>query len=667
MRDKPLAMLFAILLAAMFAGIAHAENWAVIVGIDKYQKIRPNLSFCVPDAKLFRDALLKYSGFQPDHIKTLFDEEATKANIKEALLDWLAGNVQPGDKAVFYFSGHGVQMKDINGDEEDGYDEVLVAHDSWLIDTKFIIDEELSRWVGRIPTANKIVILDCCHSGTGTRALDPDVQVRQYYPEKPIEVSQERASEPIEPQFQKSSLLSACDANQVALESKRLGHGVFTYYLSQSLSGLADTDNDGRISIREVANYSVQKIKGDGWEQDPQLEGEYADKYLVGEGELVEPYGVITAIEGGDTFTLALWEKDEATVGSLYAIFAPEAQETEGIGKGLVEILEVGPNESRAKAFKIQGSVAIGDRVVEYQRRFSFENLRLRFVGIDGDDGISEIKKSDIQQTFMEQLGQRKHIEPVTEAEAPADRVLKVQLEEKSTTPVTYRLLTHLVNPQRQTKGPEYALLFSWENRDQAVATILDMKHIGGELEGAYALKRLSKLTSPTRASIGIQLSINKGANGIFNIGDELSITATVDRDCWLTLLDIGSSGNIIVLFPNKYQPDNKVTAGQPIQIPASGYKIRVGGPAGTETIKAFATLDPLDLDELSVENLKGVFNTLDGDASSTFSQVLTSKDLFFEPEARDRWAEANIHFRVAPEQLYKEDSRSVLELSILE
>ena len=664
MRSRRSLVLGAILALFLIAGVSYADNWAVIVGINKFEKIRPNLNFCVPDAKLFQKALLEHSGFQADHIKTLFDEEATKANIQDAMLNWLAKNVQPGDKAVFYFSGHGVQFRDVNGDEEDGYDEALVAHDSWLVDTKFIIDEELSRWVNRIPTTNKIVILDCCHSGTGMRAIDSDVQVRQYYPEKPIEISQSRATEPAEPQFEKTSLLSACDAHQVALESRPLGHGVFTYYLSESLRGAADKDSDGRVSVREVADYAVQKIKRDGWEQDPQLEGEYSDQYLVGEGEIVEPYGIITAIEEGDHFTVALGQADEATVGSLYSVFDAETTTTEGLGKGLIEILEVGVKESKAQAFQVEGSIEVGDRIVEYRKRHAFENLRVRFASVDGE--ALDTNRSKLRLMLAEQLGQRSHIKVIAETGEWADSVLKVTLEPNTGSAETYRVKAHLYNPQRQTEGREYSLLFGWDKKHQAVATLLDMRNIGGELEGAYALKRLSKLTTPTRAPVKVNLEVNKGNHGIYSIGDELSVTATVDKDCWLTLLDIGSSGSITVLFPNKHQPNNKLLAGQSVQVPAQGYRVRVGGPPGSEVIKAIATLDPLNLDELSVEDLSQQFNSLSGDASGSFSRALTSKDLFVEPEDAERWAEASVHFRIAPDKLYKQE-RAVLELSLLE
>ena len=47
-----------------------------------------------------------------------------------AIRDRLAAPSQPGDVAVFYFSGHGSQMPDVSDDEPDQWDETLVAYDS---------------------------------------------------------------------------------------------------------------------------------------------------------------------------------------------------------------------------------------------------------------------------------------------------------------------------------------------------------------------------------------------------------------------------------------------------------------------------------------------------------------------------------------------------------
>ena len=104
----------------------HAEDWALFVAIDDYRNISPDLRFCESDARRMQNAITNYAGFKEANIKMLAGKAATKKNVKKAFKTWLIDNVKPGDKALFYFSGHGVQMKNPRAKEEvDGKDELL--------------------------------------------------------------------------------------------------------------------------------------------------------------------------------------------------------------------------------------------------------------------------------------------------------------------------------------------------------------------------------------------------------------------------------------------------------------------------------------------------------------------------------------------------------------
>ena len=128
----------------------YAESWALLVGINDYRIITPDLRFCESDVQRMKEALTKYAGFKEEHIKTLLGQEATKKGIKQAINEWLIANVKPGDKALFYFSGHGVQIPDPTGQEKDGKDELLCAYDSALHVYTFVRDNELGKWMDGI-------------------------------------------------------------------------------------------------------------------------------------------------------------------------------------------------------------------------------------------------------------------------------------------------------------------------------------------------------------------------------------------------------------------------------------------------------------------------------------------------------------------------------------
>jgi hypothetical protein len=75
--------------------------------------------------------------------------------------------------------------------------------------------------------------------------------------------------------------------------------------------------------------------------------------------------------------------------------------------------------------------------------------------------------------------------------------------------------------------------------------------------------------------------------------GDELKLTFTADRECYLTLMDMGTSGKILRLWPNDYSgQDNRIGANSPRTFPGPGdkFRYRISAPNGTENIIAYAT-----------------------------------------------------------------------------
>ncbi|MCA9103592.1 MAG: caspase family protein [Planctomycetales bacterium] len=111
-------------------------------------------------------------------VKKLLTAKAKADAVLEGLRE-AARRLKSGDTFVFYFSGHGGQKPDENGDEFDGQDETLVAYD------REIIDDELNTIWMRFNEGVRIVMLsDSCNSGTNYRNIR-DVVVGT--PWKPIE------------------------------------------------------------------------------------------------------------------------------------------------------------------------------------------------------------------------------------------------------------------------------------------------------------------------------------------------------------------------------------------------------------------------------------------------------------------------------------------------
>lgn len=95
---------------------------------------------------------------------------------------------------------------------------------------------------------------------------------------------------------------------------------------------------------------------------------------------------------------------------------------------------------------------------------------------------------------------------------------------------------------------------------------------------------------SPAAPALSVQLSLPKG---IYQVGESIVITYTVNRAAYVYICDADASGKVILLFPSYLEPNNYVGAGTHT-LPGRSYTLRVSAPAGTETLYAFAATSPL-------------------------------------------------------------------------
>ena len=74
--------------------------------------------------------------------------------------------------------------------------------------------------------------------------------------------------------------------------------------------------------------------------------------------------------------------------------------------------------------------------------------------------------------------------------------------------------------------------------------------------------------------------------------GDTVRVAVAVEKDCRLSLINLGTSGQAVRLFPNEFQPDNVIRAGQTVLIPSirSPIQFKARGPAGVEGLVATCT-----------------------------------------------------------------------------
>jgi uncharacterized caspase-like protein len=73
-------------------------------------------------------------------------------------------------------------------------------------------------------------------------------------------------------------VMTASGANEVALEPADLGHGLFTYYVLEGLSGKADRNGDGVVTVSELYPYVEDQVerrsRAAGSRQRPLMKGD---------------------------------------------------------------------------------------------------------------------------------------------------------------------------------------------------------------------------------------------------------------------------------------------------------------------------------------------------------------------------------------------------------
>jgi len=173
------------LLAVIAASAAKAHDRALVVGVNEYPGIvsggRPggaNLSGAVPDAETFAKILADVLKFEAGDIKLLINEQATKANILEGFQDWLTDGSRPGDRVVFYFSGHGATAVVKDAPTNKRLTSTIVPSDAQGDLDKpgatvvgMIEGKRIGALLAKLEGRHVMVVADSCQSGSVTRGL----------------------------------------------------------------------------------------------------------------------------------------------------------------------------------------------------------------------------------------------------------------------------------------------------------------------------------------------------------------------------------------------------------------------------------------------------------------------------------------------------------------
>ncbi|PBK59425.1 hypothetical protein ARMSODRAFT_945614 [Armillaria solidipes] len=320
--------------------ISPAPLFALVIGIDKYRSDRIDLSGAVADADAVNEFLQETLRVPKGQIKNLRNEEATRSTIEAAIKD-LGNNpaIKKDDPILIFYAGHGAEATAPSGwPSTNGKIQMLVPHDFITSGSnnsergQGVLDIRLSHLLANLAekkSDNITVILDCCHSGSGTRTDDddPTFAVRGIDLPETYIVAQDLLHD-IEPDarasvvakgFEKTGLLShmllsACKHGQEAGE--RDGRGVFT---SALLSLLRERGVD-KLTYKDVIT-NLPDLHG----QDPQCEGVHQSRYLFN-SKIASPQRELYPIRASSNtpgqYVLEAGDAHGITKNAEFAVFA---------------------------------------------------------------------------------------------------------------------------------------------------------------------------------------------------------------------------------------------------------------------------------------------------------------------------------------------------------
>jgi WD40 repeat protein/uncharacterized caspase-like protein len=250
--------------------------YLLAIGINRYANSDYDLSYAVPDAELFLSQMSKHqdalAGFSSIRVVSLYNEQATRANILAALAR-LAGRArtptpglpdvvanlpkaEPEDAVFVFYAGHGTAFENtfylIPHDLGfTGSREGIAPAEARAMLARSISDRDLEAAFEGVDVGRLLLIIDACNSGQVLESAE-----RRRGPMNSRGLAQLA--------YEKGMyVLTASQGYQAALEATQLGHGLLTYALVEdglSSSSADHAPKDGRILLREWLDFTSFRV-----------------------------------------------------------------------------------------------------------------------------------------------------------------------------------------------------------------------------------------------------------------------------------------------------------------------------------------------------------------------------------------------------------------------
>ena len=230
------------------------------IAVDQYRDGDLRLSYSKGDAEAIIQLVKNKADkiFNDFHVYEIYDREVQKKNIENVFKN-IGQNTNREDVFLLFIAGHGITFR------EDG-NYYFLPSDFRYTSEAAIVEQGVSindfkKYLSNVKALKSLLLLDTCNSGSFAEAISSRGMLEKTAVNKLIRATG-RAT------------IVASSKDQVALEGYE-DHGVFTYTVLQALGGLADYNQDEKISISELGMYVETVLpeityKKWGYEQVPQ-------------------------------------------------------------------------------------------------------------------------------------------------------------------------------------------------------------------------------------------------------------------------------------------------------------------------------------------------------------------------------------------------------------
>ena len=233
------------------------KDAAVVVAIEKYAEV-PVVTGATANGGAFYEWLIDGRKVPSERTKLLVDRKATKEHI-EAAIAKAAAQVETGGTLWMVYIGHGATTKD----EKDGlWVGADAQKDADSLYARSLRQRDVVAVLERSKAARIVVLVDACFSGrtAANQPLVPNLQ--------PLRL---KATSVVD--AQRTLLLTAAAADELAGPLPGLGRPAFSYLVLGGLRGWADLDGNGQVTGGELATYARNVLHAIGRTQTPNAEG----------------------------------------------------------------------------------------------------------------------------------------------------------------------------------------------------------------------------------------------------------------------------------------------------------------------------------------------------------------------------------------------------------